>query len=108
MGDVVVTGYSMAYGRESRKYPLALSQGSYIIELMTTQHWSGGEWAFDDECDCPYCETWRDNHCPKCKNLWAWDGDSEQSRVCASCRADEADLYTDEGYKPGHSSDLAF
>jgi hypothetical protein len=46
----------------------------------------GGEWEFDTMCDCPQCSDWRDMHCPKCGTEWAWDGRTEQSRVCGECR----------------------
>jgi hypothetical protein len=23
------------------------------------QHWSGGEWKYDEECDCPRCSDYR-------------------------------------------------
>jgi len=69
-------------------------------------HWGGGEWAFDDECDCPYCSDWRDMHCPKCGSAWAWDGETEESRLCGSCQADRAELYLDDF--PGHSGGFPF
>lgn len=39
-----------------------------------------------DECDCRECNDWRDNHCPRCGEEWAWNGRSEESRLCAECR----------------------
>lgn len=70
--------------------------------------WLGGYWEYDTECDCPLCSDWRDTHCPKCGDLWPWDGETEASRVCGSCQADAAELYIGENYKPGHSSDFPF
>ena len=37
------------------------------------------------------CDAYADSHCPRCGDEWQWDGDTERSRVCASCLADEAD-----------------
>jgi hypothetical protein len=73
-----------------------------------TLHWSGGEWVYDAECDCPRCTDYRDSHCIKCGEPHVWHGRDEADRVCGSCRYFEADQHNDENYKPGHSSDLAF
>lgn len=32
-------------------------------------------------------------HCPRCGALWAWDGDTEASRVCGACRSEDAMRY---------------
>jgi len=50
------------------------------------RYWVGGEWEYDESCDCRTCNDWRDNHCPSCGREWAWNGKTEESRNCAECR----------------------
>lgn len=72
------------------------------------QHWSGGEFEYDEDCDCPRCEDWRDAHCGRCGEPHVWHGRDEADRVCPSCRSQDADQHLDANYKPGHSSDFPF
>lgn len=44
----------------------------------------------------PLCDACDETHCRRCADSFAWDGDSEESRVCPSCRSGDADALLED------------
>ncbi len=49
----------------------------------------GGEWTYDEDCDCPLCTDYRDSHCPKCGAEHVAKMRVPGDEVCFPCRYPE-------------------
>ena len=72
-------------------YLLRVPNGALFVSLDPVKLCESCGGSINHEGHRETCDFYADTHCPRCGDEWVWDGDTEASRVCGSCRADEAE-----------------
>lgn len=87
---------------QGRAESMAEARRSYRPDVQgTSLHVIGGEWEYDEACDCPRCSDFRDAHCINCGEPHVWHGRDEADRNCPSCRTRAGEWDHEDDWKPG-------